>query len=119
MECSRRPYRTISLILEGPSKTGKTLWARSLGPHNYYMGHMDLGNHDDDAWYNVIDDINPHFLKHWREFIGGQHNWQSNCKYSKPKKIKGGVPSIILCNDGPDSSYKEYLQNPLRRSLYN
>nr|CRL31564.1 coat protein [Chilli leaf curl virus] len=30
-----RPLRPISIVIEGDSRTGKTMWARSLGPHNY------------------------------------------------------------------------------------
>ncbi|BAM36042.1 replication associated protein [Persimmon circular DNA virus] len=112
-----RPIRPRSLILEGPSRTGKTCWARSLGPHNYYMGHLDMARHNDDAWYNVIDDVDPQYLKHWMEFIGANKGWQSNCKYSKPKLIKGGIPCIVLCNDGPKASYKEFLDKDDNASL--
>lgn len=37
-----RPWRPISIVIEGDSRTGKTMWARSLGPHNYLCGHLDL-----------------------------------------------------------------------------
>lgn len=116
-----RPHRPKSVIIEGPSRTGKTCWARSLNPqaHNYYAGHIDLAHHSDDAWYNVIDDVNPHFLKHWKEFIGAQHDWVSNCKYAKPRRVKGGIPSIVLCNPGPNSSYYDYLSAIDRSDLYN
>nr|QCT23848.1 AC1 [Sweet potato leaf curl Hubei virus] len=115
-----RPERPISLILEGPSRVGKTVWARSLGPHNYLCGHLDLSPkvYSNDAWYNVIDDVNPHYLKHFKEFIGGQRNWQSNCKYGKPVQIKGGIPSIVLCNPGEGSSYKSYLEKTENYALY-
>nr|CAJ78008.1 AC1 protein [East African cassava mosaic virus (Uganda variant)] len=56
-----RPWRPISIVLEGDSRTGKTMWARSLGPHNYLCGHLDLSPkvYSNDAWYNVIDDVDP------------------------------------------------------------
>ncbi|KAG5567106.1 hypothetical protein RHGRI_002616 [Rhododendron griersonianum] len=62
-DSAARPYRPISI--EGPSRVGKTVWARSLGPHNYLCGHLDLNEKifSNDAWYNVIDDVNPHYLK--------------------------------------------------------
>ena len=49
---------------------------------NRFSNHVD---------YNVIDNINPKYLqmKHWRELIGGQENWTSNCKDDKPVNIKG------------------------------
>nr|QIQ31339.1 replication protein [Tomato leaf curl virus] len=106
-----RPLRPMSIVIEGDSRTGKTMWARSLGPHNYLCGHLDLSPkvYSNNAWYNVIDDVDPHYLKHFKEFMGAQRDWQSNTKYGKPIQIKGGIPAIFLCNQGPTSSYKEYL----------
>nr|ACT79081.1 Rep protein [Tomato leaf curl Vietnam virus] len=114
-----RPLRPISLVIEGDSRTGKTMWARSLGPHNYLCGHIDLSPkvYSNDAWYNVIDDVDPHYLKHFKEFMGAQRDWQSNTKYGKPVQIKGGIPAIFLCNPGPNSSYKEYLDEEKNNAL--
>ncbi|CAM91934.1 replication associated protein [Tomato leaf curl Diana virus] len=111
MDAAARPSRPISIVVEGESRTGKTVWARSLGPHNYLCGHLDLSPKvfSNDAWYNVIDDVDPHYLKHFKEFMGAQKDWQSNTKYGKPVQIKGGIPTIFLCNPGPNSSYKEFL----------
>ncbi len=114
-----RPLRPISIVIEGESRTGKTVWARSLGPHNYLCGHLDLSPkvYSNDAWYNVIDDVDPHYLKHFKEFMGAQRDWQSNTKYGKPVQIKGGIPTIFLCNPGPNSSYKEYLDEEKNSAL--
>ncbi|AGJ03640.1 replicase [Chilli leaf curl Bijnour virus-India] len=114
-----RPFRPISIVIEGDSRTGKTMWARCLGPHNYLCGHLDLSPKvfSNDAWYNVIDDVDPHYLKHFKEFMGAQRDWQSNTKYGKPVMIKGGIPTIFLCNKGPNSSYKEYLDEEKNAAL--
>ncbi|AIJ03556.1 replication initiator protein [Coccinia mosaic Tamil Nadu virus] len=114
-----RPVRPIGIVLEGDSRTGKTMWARSLGPHNYLCGHLDLSPkiYSNDAWYNVIDDVDPHYLKHFKEFMGAQRDWQSNTKYGKPVMIKGGIPTIFLCNPGPSSSYKEFLDEDKNSAL--
>nr|CAS97475.1 replication associated protein (Rep) [Pepper yellow vein Mali virus] len=119
MGAAARPWRPNSIVVEGDSRTGKTVWARSLGPHNYLCGHLDLSPkvYSNDAWYNVIDDVDPHYLKHWKEFFGAQRNWQSNTKYGKPIQIKGGIPCIFLCNPGPTSSYKEFLEEPKNYAL--
>nr|QHU79563.1 replication associated protein [Opuntia virus 1] len=113
--------RPMSLIVEGPSRTGKTAWARSLGDHNYLCGHLDFNSKcfSNSAMYNVIDDVTPHYLKlkHWKELIGAQRDWQSNCKYGKPVQIKGGIPSIVLCNPGPETSYKEFLDKEENKAL--
>nr|AKP17213.1 AC1 [Dolichos yellow mosaic virus]CAI91273.1 replication associated protein [Dolichos yellow mosaic virus] len=114
-----RPRRPMSIVVEGATRTGKTLWARSLGAHNYMCGHLDLSPKifSNDAWYNVIDDVDPHYLKHFKEFMGAQMDWQSNIKYGKPTQIKGGIPTIFLCNPGPRSSYKEFLDEEQNESL--
>ncbi|AEZ67821.2 replication-associated protein [Jatropha leaf yellow mosaic Katarniaghat virus] len=114
-----RPLRPKSIVIEGDSRTGKTMWARALGPHNYLCGHLDLSPKvfSNDAWYNVIDDVDPHYLKHFKEFMGAQRDWQSNTKYGKPVQIKGGIPTIFLCNPGPNSSYKEFLDEPKNTAL--
>nr|ABU62838.1 replication protein [Macroptilium yellow mosaic virus]ABV53448.1 replication-associated protein [Macroptilium yellow mosaic virus] len=118
-----RPERYMSIIVEGDSRTGKTMWARSLGPHNYLMGHLDFNSrvYSNAAEYNVIDDISPNYLKlkHWKELIGAQRDWQSNCKYGKPVQIKGGIPSIVLCNPGEGASYKDFLGKEENRALHN
>ncbi|CAC85503.1 AC1 protein [Tomato yellow leaf curl China virus-Tb[Y5]] len=113
------PLRPVSIVIEGDSRTGKTMWARSLGPHNYLCGHLDLSPkvYNNDAWFNVIDDVDPHYLKHFKEFMGAQRDWQSNTKYGKPVQIKGGIPTIFLCNPGPNSSYKEYLEEEKNSAL--
>lgn len=116
-----RPDRPISIVIEGESRLGKTAWARSLGRHNYLMGHLDFNSkiYSNDVTYNVIDDVAPKYLlmKHWKELLGAQRNWQSNCKYSKPVQIKGGIPSIVLCNPGPESSFKEFLDRDENKAL--
>nr|QIH45417.1 replication protein [Ludwigia yellow vein Vietnam virus]QIH45438.1 replication protein [Ludwigia yellow vein Vietnam virus]QIH45444.1 replication protein [Ludwigia yellow vein Vietnam virus] len=118
-DAAARPWRPVSIVIEGESRTGKTMWARSLGPHNYLCGHLDLSPkiYSNDAWYNVIDDVDPHYLKHFKEFMGAQRDWQSNTKYGKPIQIKGGIPTIFLCNPGPTSSYKEYLDEEKNAAL--
>ncbi|ALO02623.1 AC1 [Telfairia golden mosaic virus] len=114
-----RPFRPNSIVIEGDSRTGKTCWARSLGPHNYLCGHLDLSPkvYSNEAWYNVIDDVDPHYLKHFKEFMGAQRDWQSNTKYGKPIQIKGGIPTIFLCNPGSTSSYKDFLDEEKNAAL--
>nr|AGA60280.1 REP [Pepper leaf curl Lahore virus] len=121
VSAAARPLRPMSIVIEGDSRTGKSMWARSLGPHNYLCGHLDLSPkvYSNDACYNVIDDVDPHYLKHFKEFMGAQRDWQSNTKYGKPVQIKGGIPAIFLCNPGPNSSYKEFLDEEKNSALKN
>ncbi|ADO40868.1 replicase [Bhendi yellow vein mosaic virus [India:Phalaghat:OY014:2005]] len=119
MDAAARPLRPLSLVLEGDSRTGKTRCGWSLGPHNYLCGHLDLSPkvYSNDAWFNIIDDVDPHYLKHFKEFMGAQRDWQSNTKYGKPVQIKGGIPTIFLCNPGPNASYKEFLDEEKNSAL--
>ncbi|QGA69867.1 replication associated protein [Ocimum mosaic virus] len=118
-DSAARPWRPISIVIEGDSRTGKTIWARGLGPHNYLCGHLDLSPKvfSNSAWYNIIDDVDPHYLKHFKELMGAQRDWQSNTKYGKPIQIKGGIPTIFLCNPGHNSSYKSYLNEDKNEQL--
>nr|AGH29897.1 replication-associated protein [Tomato mild mosaic virus]AGH29902.1 replication-associated protein [Tomato mild mosaic virus] len=122
-DAAARPIRPVSLIVEGDSRTGKTMWARALGAHNYLSGHLDFNSrvYSNEAEYNVIDDVPPHYLKlkHWKELMGAQKDWQSNCKYGKPVQIKGGIPSIVLCNPGEGASYKDFLEKEENLALKN
>ncbi|MFS8000566.1 hypothetical protein Hanom_Chr12g01179921 [Helianthus anomalus] len=105
------------------------MWARSLGRHNYLSGYLDLNPtvFSNDVEYNVIDNVNPQCLKHWKELLGAQRDrgvqdriirdWQAKCKYRKPVQIKGGIPAIVLCNPGVGSSYIEYLNKSRNEEL--
>nr|UFP62935.1 AC1 [African cassava mosaic virus] len=113
-DSAARPWRPNSIVIEGDSRTGKTIWARSFGPQNYLCGHLDLSPKvfRNDAWSNFIDNVRP-----LEESIGGQKDWQTITKYGKPIQIKGGIPTIFLCNPGPTSSYKEFLDEEKNQSL--
>nr|AQT38106.1 replication-associated protein [Tomato leaf curl New Delhi virus] len=112
---------SISIVIEGGVGTRKTMWACCLGTHHNLLVWtswiLSPKVYSNEAWYNVIDDVDPHYLKHFKEFMGAQRDWQSNTKYGKPVMIKGGIPTIFLCNKGPNSSYKEYLDEEKNAAL--
>nr|UIC51931.1 replication-associated protein [Cotton leaf curl Multan virus] len=121
VDAAARPHRPQSIVIEGDSRTGKTMWARSLGPHNYLCGHLDLRTkvYSNDAWYNVIDYMDPHSPKHFKEVMRTQRDRQHNTKSGKPVRMQGGMPTIFLCNPGPNSSYKEFLDEEKNTALKN
>lgn len=102
-----RPLRPKTMIIEGPSMCGKTQWARSLGLHNYFCNNVDFSVWNDKALYNVFDDIPFQFLPCKKAILGSQSDFTVNEKYRKKTRVKGGLPSIILCN--PDESYRVAL----------
>ncbi|ADQ52698.1 C1:C2 [Chickpea redleaf virus] len=110
-------HRRKSLYICGPTRTGKTSWARSLGRHNYFNGGVDFTTYDEQAAYNIIDDIPFKFCPNWKQLVGSQLDFTVNPKYGKKRRIKGGVPCIILVNNDDDwmkdmsSHQKEYFQH--------
>ncbi|AGT45433.1 Rep [Chickpea chlorosis virus-B] len=98
--------RRKSLYICGPTRTGKTTWARSLGRHNYFNGGVDFTNYDDKATYNIVDDIPFKFCPNWKQLVGSQRDFTVNPKYGKKRVIKGGIPCIIIVNEDED-----WLQN--------
>ncbi|AFV91331.1 replication-associated protein [Dragonfly-associated mastrevirus] len=112
-----RTSRGLSLYICGPTRTGKTSWARSLGVHNYWQNNIDFSVYNDNATYNVIDDIPFKFCPCWKALAGSQSDFTVNPKYGKKKRIKGGIPCIILVNEDEDwltcmsSSQKTYFES--------
>nr|API65417.1 replication-associated protein [Oat dwarf virus] len=94
--------RHRSLYICGPTRTGKTSWARSLGIHNYYNSQVDFTNYNADALYNIIDDIPIKYVPNWKCFLGAQKDFTVNPKYGKKKTIRGGIPCIVLVNPDED-----------------
>lgn len=94
--------RPVSLCLVGPSRLGKTEWARSLGTHMYFCGMINLDEWDDDAKYMVLDDFEWKFVPAKKQLIGAQKQIVLTDKYRKKKTVKWGKPVIYLCN--PDQN---------------
>lgn len=94
--------RPLSLILCGPSRLGKTEWARSLGRHMYFNTDFDLALWDETAEYIIFDDIsnNDYFFK-WKGLIGAQKTVTLTDKYRAKKTVQWGKPCIWLCNEIP------------------
>lgn len=94
-------HRPKSLIVWGPSRMGKTEWARSLGRHTYFQGMFNLDVLDEDADYVVMDDIPPKYFGSYKQWMGGQRDFNVTDKYRKKKQVAGGWPCIILMNTDP------------------
>lgn len=94
----------MSLCLWGESRTGKTLWARSLGTHIYCVGLVS-GDEcmKDDVDYAVFDDIRGgiKFFPSFKEWLGCQAWVTVKRLYKEPKLRAWGKPSIWLSNTDP------------------
>lgn len=110
--------RPKCLILVGPSRIGKTIWARSLGSHMYFNGLIDYAALDNGKKYVVLDDINIEYLPHYKSWIGSQREFTVNPKYGKHFTFRWGKPCIWLGNYDPRRSDKVDSEWISRNSIY-
>lgn len=96
-------------MIVGPSRSGKTEWARSLGRHNYVSGMWDLRSIDCEADYIVLDDIDLDKVHNPKGWIGCQKSWIDTDKWVRKKPLSWGPKKccIILCNQGKDWEYTQ------------
>lgn len=106
-----KPYRPRSLILYGPTRLGKTLWARSLGQHCYFNGMFNLDDYNSAATYAVFDDIEWKYFPNKKQFLGGQQTFTVTDKYRKKRTITWGIPTIYLMNE---DNYVLLDQDPMK-----
>lgn len=96
--------RGRSLVLIGPSRMGKTMWARSLRQkHVYFRGLFCLDEFDEDVDYAVFDDIQGglEFFHAYKFWLGHQQSFFATDKYRSKKLIHWGKPAIWCSNTDP------------------
>lgn len=104
--------RTRSLWLWGPSRTGKTSLARSVGKHVYMLNAWCADLLTDTADYIVLDDISWDSIKwQYKSVLGCQRDVTFTGKYFRPKPFYFNMPCIFLSNTLPvfDLDEKEWL----------
>lgn len=94
------------MVLYGPSRTGKTVWARSLGPHVYTMGIVSgklLLRDAPGSRYAVFDDMRGGigYFHAWKEWLGAQAVVTVKELYRDPVQLVWGRPSVWLANTDP------------------
>ncbi|QIR82247.1 replication associated protein [Chicken genomovirus mg7_70] len=95
-------HRRRSLILWGPTRTGKT--ANILaGNHVYWHSYFNISDFDENADYAVFDDIAGGFqyFPNYKGWLGAQKTFTVTDKYRAKKRIEWGKPCIMLMNDDP------------------
>lgn len=97
--------RMLSLVVYGESRTGKTLWARSLGTHIYCIGLVsgDECMKTEEVEYAVFDDVRGgiKFFPSYKEWLGCQEYVTVKRLYKEPKLMKWNKPTIWLSNTDP------------------
>ena len=96
-----KPVRAKSLVLYGPSRLGKTQWARSLGTHFYMYNMFHLDRIENQVEYGIFDDIPFKFFNSWQAFLGCQKDISLTDKYRAKRTVPWGKPAIYLTNIPP------------------
>lgn len=98
--------RGTSLVLYGPSRMGKTVWARSLRQdHAYFGGMFSLDEDISNAHYAVFDDMELKFLPRWKFWLGHQIQFYETDKYRKKVLIDWNKPAIWCSNTDPRNEH--------------
>lgn len=90
--------RAKCLVLVGPSRLGKTAWARSLGKHMFWRTDTNLGNWDQAAKYIVIDDIPWKFIPKKKALLTQMGDITITDKYKAKMDVNNNKPAIVLVN---------------------
>jgi len=91
----------------GPTRTGKTAWSRSHGKHLYFNGLYSykeaIKANCPDYRYAVFDDLQGgiKFFHQFKQWLGGQHQFQIKGLYRDPELLEWGRPCIWLSNGDP------------------
>lgn len=99
LDCPQ-PERPRCLVLVGPSRLGKTEWARSLGRHMYFNGMFMQDLWDTRAQYAVFDDIDWKWIVNGKGWLGGQKEFVITDKYRKKMRVHWNHP-VIWCTNKP------------------
>lgn len=101
--------RPRSLFLFGDSRLGKTVWARSIGVHSYFLGDFNVDNVKASAAYAVFDDFDysHRSWQWWKNFVGCQKDIVVTDKYRPKTTLRWGIPSIFLSNDDVPISWPQ------------
>ena len=94
--------RAKALIIWGATRTGKTIWARSLGKHCYWNNIFDTDQFDESNDYAVFDDIKGGLGSiDYKQWIGAQNQFAITSKYKRHRTIYWNKPCIYISNDDP------------------
>lgn len=100
-------HRPKSLVLIGPSKVGKTVWARSLGLHSYFGMLFNVVDYNDKCDYAVFDDIDARYFPNYKGWLGAQPEFTFTGRYARNRTIRWSRPVIWCTNEDPRYIYND------------
>jgi len=97
------PERPKTLVIVGEPNSGKTAWAMSLAPHNYWCKWL-TGKRNANARYAIFDDFDEYRGNELKGFWGAQPivGVKVSNGVSGHKQWKWGLASIFLYNSMPE-----------------
>lgn len=95
--------RARCLFLIGPSKLGKTHWARSIvSPHIYWKNMVNLDEWNPDGKLLIFDDFDDwSYVPCPKGYLTQAGQCVVTDKYRKKRTIIVNMPAIFLCNRMP------------------
>jgi len=96
---SKKMERARCLVVVGPTRLGKTAWARSLGHHLFWRGQVNLGEWDQTAKFIIIDDIPWKFIPQKKSLLTQMGDITVTDKYIKKLNVCNDKPAIVLLNE--------------------
>ncbi|KAI5925860.1 hypothetical protein F4810DRAFT_36210 [Camillea tinctor] len=101
-----------SLCVVGATRTGKTVWAQSLGPHIFCNSDYDLRalRSAFEAKYAVFKDIDIRTFP-WLKFVTGKPFIRIWDKYEPAEYVRWGIPSIFIFNQDPRLELEQRLRD--------
>lgn len=100
-----RPERPLTLVLMGGTRLGKTTWARSLGPHIYLAGSINVRKMKEQQFkdYLVVDDVPFEKFIGFKQLIGAQLEFELTDRYLKKVTFENwSKPCIVCLNEDMD-----------------
>lgn len=96
--------RAKCLVLVGPTRLGKTQWARHLFPteHIYYRGMTNFRKWNDAAKLLVLDDIPWEFIPQKKSLLTQMGECEVTDKYTPKKTLWVSMPAVVLLNEVPN-----------------
>jgi len=96
--------RPQSLLLHGPTGTGKSTFAASLCPDKTWLqrGMLQLDNYRPGDKVIIADDIRNFNFEDWKDFFGGQDSTILQQKWKGPTNLDGPFFFIFICNEVPE-----------------
>lgn len=100
--------RTPCLFLIGPTKLGKTAWARSIiQPHTYWKSMVNIDDFNPASKLLIFDDFDWEYMPNPKGWLTQAGECTISDKYRHKMTINVNMPAIYICNDHPQMTLSD------------